>query len=441
MAQTKRSQLGNRTSRLTLTVATDHNDTLAPGCYIVYRRPTRGGGGTWRARWRDPETKKFSPAKLLGTADDYCDADGQAILTFGQASEAAGKWFDTCRKESNRLASGEEVRDGEFTVANALRDYLSWRNTEGKTDQTNDQIGRVHVLPTLGDLPVSKLTKKRLQDWFFALAEAPTRIRGQHFSEEGSWGDEPPTEEQLRPRKNTANRIFAVLRAALNHAVAEGTVADDHTPWRLIRPFRGVAVSRDRFLSLKQQQALVRACPPDFEKLVRAALYTGSRYAPLCALRVRDLNPRSKTLFIARDKGGKSRHIALTDEAFDWFHRQAKDKDADNLFFERTSVQRTIRKDIGNAWAPDDQAPMMRAACEAAKIEFLTFHELRHTYASNLVNAGVPLAFVAAQLGHADTRMVEKHYGHLAQTALSESIRRLAPKLDLDKPARKKKTP
>ena len=78
----------------------------------------------------------------------------------------------------------------------------------------------------------------------------------------------------------------------------------------------------------------------------------------------------------------------------------------------------------------------MARACEAAKIKHLTFHELRHTYASALVNAGVPLAFVARQLGHADTRMVELHYGHLAHSAMAESIRRLTPTLGLGKPAK-----
>jgi len=44
----------------------------------------------------------------------------------------------------------------------------------------------------------------------------------------------------------------------------------------------------------------------------------------------------------------------------------------------------------------------------------VNFHGLRHTYASRLAMHGVPLAVIAVQLGHADTRMVEKHYGHLS---------------------------
>lgn len=70
----------------------------------------------------------------------------------------------------------------------------------------------------------------------------------------------------------------------------------------------------------------------------------------------------------------------------------------------------------------------MRTVCDAAKIPRVVFHELRQTYASMRVNAGVPMLFVAQQLGHANTRQVEQHHGHLCKNAefgclsLSEKI-------------------
>lgn len=74
---------------------------------------------------------------------------------------------------------------------------------------------------------------------------------------------------------------------------------------------------------------------------------------------------------------------------------------------------------------------MMRTVCDAAKVPRMVFHSLRHTYASTLVNAGVPLVFVAQQLGHANTREVEKHYGHLCKTAKADAVRRLTPELGI----------
>jgi integrase len=80
-------------------------------------------------------------------------------------------------------------------------------------------------------------------------------------------------------------------------------------------------------------------------------------------------------------------------------------------------------------WMKDDAQSPMRNAYTAAGLEPLTFHELRHTYASSLINRGVPLVFVAQQLGHADTRMVEEHYGHLCETAKRDAIRSAAPRI------------
>jgi hypothetical protein len=48
---------------------------------------------------------------------------------------------------------------------------------------------------------------------------------------------------------------------------------------------------------------------------------------------------------------------------------------------------------------------------------------------------GVPLAVIAAQLGHSDTRMVEKHYGHLAPSYVAETVRHAFGSLGLVEPS------
>ena len=53
---------------------------------------------------------------------------------------------------------------------------------------------------------------------------------------------------------------------------------------------------------------------------------------------------------------------------------------------------------------------------------------MRHTWASLAVMNGTPLMVVAKNLGHSDTRMVEKHYGHLAPSYIADAIRAGAPK-------------
>jgi integrase len=80
-------------------------------------------------------------------------------------------------------------------------------------------------------------------------------------------------------------------------------------------------------------------------------------------------------------------------------------------------------------WAKSHQARPMREAVERAKIKpVIGFHGLRHTWASLAVMAGMPLMVVARNLGHADTRMVERHYGHLAPSYIADAIRKSAPR-------------
>ena len=69
----------------------------------------------------------------------------------------------------------------------------------------------------------------------------------------------------------------------------------------------------------------------------------------------------------------------------------------------------------------------MDKACSDAKVGCVTFHILRHTYASKAVMNGVPIAVVAEQLGHKDTRITERHYAHLCRSYKQEIIRTNLP--------------
>ena len=103
---------------------------------------------------------------------------------------------------------------------------------------------------------------------------------------------------------------------------------------------------------------------------------------------------------------------------------------SDSLEFEEaTEVVSEAQATVFGGWMKDDAHGPIRKAYTAAGLEPLTFHELRHTYASALINRGVPLVFVAQQFGHADTRMVEEHYGHLCETAKRDAIRSSAPRI------------
>jgi integrase len=81
-----------------------------------------------------------------------------------------------------------------------------------------------------------------------------------------------------------------------------------------------------------------------------------------------------------------------------------------------------LRRADGSAWTTGQQDRPMRAACAKAGIARANFHALRHTFASHAVMDGVSLMIVARLLGHADTKMVEKHYAHLSPDHIKETI-------------------
>src|SRR5262249_55473701 len=90
----------------------------------------------------------------------------------------------------------------------------------------------------------------------------------------------------------------------------------------------------------------------------------------------------------------------------------------------------------GEPWGAAHQVRPMRNACQRARISpAIGFHGLRHSWASHAVMNGVPLLVVAKNLGHADTRMTERTYAHLAPSFVADAIRAGAPRFGL-KPKR-----
>ena len=456
MAQTKRdSTLDTRTNRLKLPARKEpYWSKLGEGRFLGYYRPGSKAAGSWVAKWRDAGTGARKKS-TLGTADDFTDASGEKVLTWTQANDKARAWFDVATHEAVLVAGGEVLPKGAYTVADALREYFEDGRRRGvKGLERDEQRAGAHILPELGPLSVATLTRTRLESWLAKVAESPRRVRTKAPLPEGAQVPvhrnfktprppkpekappaPPSSDEEKRQRKDSANRVLTVLKAALNQALDRRRVQNGEA-WQSVKPYRGTTKARVRFLSVEEQARLVNVCPGDFRRLVQAALLTGARYGELARVRVEDYNATAGTVFIAESKNGKSRHVVLTEEGATFFEEQTAGMVAGDQIFTREGVKRRKRKALGATWGHSDQARFMKVAYMAAKLDPLAFHELRHSYASMLVNRGVPLAYVAAQLGHDDTRMVEKHYGHLAPSAMADSIRALAPRLGIVEPSK-----
>ena len=384
---------------------------------IGYRKLGRGQAGTWLIRSRSAGRYHH---ERLATADDLQDADGVSVLTFWQAVEAIRK----------RLTDGHSAPSPAkgITVADAMAAYLAFLKNEGRSAHsirdTNYRIN-AFVLPTLGKAKANNLTVNDLREWRDSLVRHAPRLRtkaGQRQKHRAIIDD-----NARRARRASVNRTWTVLRAGLNHAFHADKIASDKA-WRKVKPYRAVDSARVRYLSVAEAQRLINACDVEFRPLVHAALSTGARYGELIRLVVSDFNPDVGTLSIRTSKSGKPRHIVLTDEGQTFFR---------DLTLGRSGDEIMLRKANGSVWAMSHQLrPMMEAVGRAKIKPGISFHGLRHTWASLAVMNGVPLLVVARNLGHTDTRMVEKHYGHLAQSFIADAIRAGAPTFGF-KPDRK----
>ncbi|WP_439602638.1 tyrosine-type recombinase/integrase [Devosia sp.] len=382
--------------------------SLGPGLHIGYRKGKTDG--VWVARlYLGGQNYKV---EKLTQADDRLDANGTDILDFWQAQDKA-------RELHRQRSTGTGEIVGPYTVKRAIDDYIQWMEGNRRTARDARYNADALILPELGHLDVARLTATVLRDWQRKVSETPARVRTRKGEEQNFKTLPAGDPDAVRRRRATANRVLAILKAALNHAWRERKVASD-TEWRRVMPFKGVDVARVRYLTVAEAQRLVNASTPAFRSLVQAALQTGARYSELGRLRVEDFNRDAGTLTIRVSKTGRPRHVVLTDEGIELFRQLVTGKPSDALILTNAA---------GNAWGTGHQKEPIKAACTAARIEpAISFHILRHTWASLSVMNGVVPMVVARNLGHTDTRMVEKHYGHLSQSYVADAIRAGAPR-------------
>jgi integrase len=378
---------------------------VGPDVSLGYRRLSGQRDGTW-SEISYLGNRKYKQ-EMFGYADDYSDADNAGVFDYWQAFERVRK------KAAERRVSVAGLAP--YLMSDCLADYIRYLDAEKKTASDGTYSAEALILPQLGEVDANKLTTARLEQWRDELARTPGRLRTRK-GEPQKYADMADA-EAVRSRRATVNRVMGVLKAALNRAWRAGHIRDD-SPWRRLSPFGGVSVARVRYLTIDEGRRLLNACDPDFRDLVRAALASGCRYGELTRLVNSDYDKDSSTLLIRTSKSGKSRRVVLAGEGVAFFAALTAGKPTNAMM---------LTKADGSAWKRSHQVVPIKEALSRARIEPTGFHTLRHTYCSHAIMNGAPLLAIACNLGHADTKMIEAHYGHLSQTYIADAIKQAAP--------------
>ena len=416
-----------------------HYRDIDDGLHLGYRKLRGGAAGTWVARHyvggRSYQVEK------IGIADDVTDADGVKFLSYRQAQKIA-------QARAAQRVEGPAGKTGPLTVAEAMEDYLKWLDSKRKSAVDARYRYEALIKPEFGGLEVMALTTQKIENWHVAMSKQPPRVRTKEGDEQ-KFRQVGKDEETKRRRQSSANRTLTVLKAALNRAhKIKKKLVPLTVEWDAVEPFENVDAARVRYLSIAEAKRLINGCTDtDFRRLVQAALETGARYGELCRLQVRDFDPDAKKVAVRQSKSGDPRHVELTEEGIAFFNEVCAGRAGGELMFRNGArVERAMERgrariakegkptakvsvDDDGQWQKSEQSRLMADACKRANIDPpIGFHGLRHTWASLAVMNKVPTLVVAMNLGHNDTRMVEKHYGHLSREYVTDEIRKGAPK-------------
>jgi integrase len=211
-------------------------------------------------------------------------------------------------------------------------------------------------------------------------------------------------------KNSTNNKKLNVLKAMFSKAVDWEMVEED-----ILKRGKKVKLlpedKRLRFISTEECQDLIHACESHLRPIVVTALNTGMRKAEILNLKW-DTNIDLKHGFIMLDKtkNHERREIPINDTLKGVLQGITRRLDVPYVFYDTKTSKRY--KSIKRSFA---------TALRRSKIQDFKFHDLRHTFASDLVMSGVDLTTVSSLLGHKSLKMTLR-YAHLAPAHLKNAV-------------------
>lgn len=284
-----------------------------------------------------------------------------------------------------------------------LREYiLHWQEVYDKnrsrptTYAAHGYLFKNHILPGLGEIPLSELTVEQVGD----------------FLEERKYfgGHRPESPEYPGLGEHTMRHIHRLLQQCLDQAIRDGLITDN--PARAFHYPKPKKVSANVLTPVEVEDYLDAAERLGHLPMFLLALTAGLRQGELIALKWSDLNVKEQTLTIAEKRsverremveyGDETRIISLTPETVELLCQEHAKHPSSPLMFMHPATQKP--------YLPQTVRRLHNAIIKEAGLDQIRFADLRHTCAVLSLQNGMGAKEVAQMLGHFRPTMTRQNY-------------------------------
>lgn len=276
-------------------------------------------------------------------------------------SKREAEYTLTCRKKDAKEGKAPEVkRIKNHSFRELAEEYISWARRQRSFETKVCLIKQ--LVDVFGTYPLRSFTTKLIEQW--------------------------QSERLQRSKPATCNRFLAVIKHMFTKAVEWEMVEEESLKRvRKVKPIQE-SNARLRFLSKEECQSLVDACHPHLKPIVITALNTGMRKGEILGLKWAQVDLRHGFILLGITKSGERREIPINSTLRATLEAIPHSPESECVFTKKNGKP---YKFIELSFT---------LACRKAGITDFRFHDLRHSFASHLVMAGVDLTTVKELLGH-----------------------------------------
>jgi integrase len=254
-----------------------------------------------------------------------------------------------------------------------------------RTQITDRMIFKLHLIPFFGDRLIGEIAAKDINEY-----------KAKRFSE--------------KVVSDTVNRELAVLKACFNVAVREYEWLEQSPGLRVRKEKAGKG--RVRYLTKDELKALYGQLPEWLKPMFDLARFTGIRQGNLLNLEWKDVDLFRKTITLQETKNGDRHGVPINETLFEVMV---------GLFKRRNISETKVFTRNGKPVAVSTLGNVFRGSCKTVGIVNFRWHDLRHQFASELVQRGVNIYEVQKLLCHRNITMTMK-YAHLAPENLRNAV-------------------